>query len=1218
MAGTVPDIRIRIIVDNTGATATVTETKAAFTDLADSVNKTTPALTDSATALTAVSESAAETAVALGTVSDASESAVASTTAVGVAAETSSTRLRDMVKASLQLQEAEKAGALSHEEFNAKQAVGAEASAAADARSQSSLQAVSAALRQSTADGATYEAVLGKRITSLDDVGAAEQSLDRLVAAGTITQTQHVAALEALTIAETKLLGGSKGAAKALGEVASGAEGAAKSSAVAALAVKELGVTGGELAAGNFGRLRGSLISFANRAGLLKAVLSPAGLAITGLVGALGLLATAFIKGAAEDSAFNRALLSTGNYAGLTVQNLHDMAAQLSSTTGTIGQAKAALEALTASGKFTGDELLSATKLAEDFGTITGLSAEKAAAEIIKLKEAPLSAVKALDDQYHFLTLAQYAQIEALDKAGDKDAAAEVVQKALAVAAAGRVAQMKENLGTLQVAWDDVRKNASAAWDAMMHAGAKVTNQSELADVNKQLDTYRSRVESIRKRAGNNAPVTDQQLATAPELALHQDEVQALLAKKSMDAKGALFEQQLAATSGQNEQLQQRQKENHDVIQKGIDEGKKDTEGAVAAMNAELKQLKTTHDQQLKDAPAQSDQLNTDYANAVAGVKSKYAVKPKKGPKGPSDNSKDLAQESIDGKIDALTETGAKLEAQVENVTDPIQNKIDAKQDELNKALAAGQKQITDNLREKKITDAQAATDTDALTAAYTKASAAVTTYGAALRATEADKQAQKQAMDSQKTESFLDQFQRQAQPQNQQTQLADQLKHAEDEFDKLTEKMDKNSEAYKAYLTRFQQYSQELTDNTKKNGDEIGQFAIEAAKNIQDQLGKGLTDTLNGNFKQIPANFAKMLEQMMVQLVSSEIGSYLFGEYDKTGKLGGVGGGLLTSISGFLHGGPAAATGAQAPTALNTGASLLGASPFNNVSTGSPNAQYGTLGAGNDTGQQGAAAPLGGLLKTGASLLGLGNNTPGGATGAPAIGGGTGGDPGAGSALTSAAGLLTTGAKSLGLGSTTLGTNSGTLGTSSGLLSTVSTTFGTETSTTLTSAAAALTTAATSLGTAALALQTAAATSGASSSSSGIASAAGSAAAAFDTGGYTGNGGKYQPAGIVHAGEFVMTAENTARYRPLLDAMHSGSLGKPHKAKSSYATGGLVQSIATTAQPQSGGGKQTIVNAITHDFVHQAMATAQGEKITLNHITNNSRLVSQTVGVPR
>lgn len=49
--------------------------------------------------------------------------------------------------------------------------------------------------------------------------------------------------------------------------------------------------------------------------------------------------------------------------------------------------------------------------------------------------------------------------------------------------------------------------------------------------------------------------------------------------------------------------------------------------------------------------------------------------------------------------------------------------------------------------------------------------------------------------------------------------------------------------------------------------------------------------------------------------------------------------------------------------------------------------------------------------------------------------------------------------------------------------------------------------------------------------------------ASGFAEGGYTGDGGKYEPAGTVHKGEFVMTKENTRKYRPLLEMMHTGAL---------------------------------------------------------------------------
>lgn len=56
---------------------------------------------------------------------------------------------------------------------------------------------------------------------------------------------------------------------------------------------------------------------------------------------------------------------------------------------------------------------------------------------------------------------------------------------------------------------------------------------------------------------------------------------------------------------------------------------------------------------------------------------------------------------------------------------------------------------------------------------------------------------------------------------------------------------------------------------------------------------------------------------------------------------------------------------------------------------------------------------------------------------------------------------------------------------------------------------------------------------------------------ASFATGGYTGPGGKYQPAGVVHAGEYVFSAEATRGRVGMLDALHRQMRG--------YASGGYV-----------------------------------------------------------
>jgi tape measure domain-containing protein len=65
-----------------------------------------------------------------------------------------------------------------------------------------------------------------------------------------------------------------------------------------------------------------------------------------------------------------------------------------------------------------------------------------------------------------------------------------------------------------------------------------------------------------------------------------------------------------------------------------------------------------------------------------------------------------------------------------------------------------------------------------------------------------------------------------------------------------------------------------------------------------------------------------------------------------------------------------------------------------------------------------------------------------------------------------------------------------------------------------------------------------------------------------FAAGGYTGHGGKYEPAGVVHRGEYVLTKEATNRIGvPALDALNYGRLP-------GFAAGGYVAPTPTLSTP--------------------------------------------------
>ena len=51
--------------------------------------------------------------------------------------------------------------------------------------------------------------------------------------------------------------------------------------------------------------------------------------------------------------------------------------------------------------------------------------------------------------------------------------------------------------------------------------------------------------------------------------------------------------------------------------------------------------------------------------------------------------------------------------------------------------------------------------------------------------------------------------------------------------------------------------------------------------------------------------------------------------------------------------------------------------------------------------------------------------------------------------------------------------------------------------------------------------------------------------AGGFAEGGYTGDGDKYEPAGVVHKGEYVITKEKTKEIRSVLDFIHNAPVSK-------------------------------------------------------------------------
>jgi len=118
---------------------------------------------------------------------------------------------------------------------------------------------------------------------------------------------------------------------------------------------------------------------------------------------------------------------------------------------------------------------------------------------------------------------------------------------------------------------------------------------------------------------------------------------------------------------------------------------------------------------------------------------------------------------------------------------------------------------------------------------------------------------------------------------------------------DKFVEQMSMLATALAEGAINAEQYEagiQKLADGLKETTDGMGEFAKEAARNIQDTLGDTLEQVLSGNFKNIGDSFVKMLNRMVSQLASSQLNKLLFGSFDKSGDIGGIIGTLGKAVA--------------------------------------------------------------------------------------------------------------------------------------------------------------------------------------------------------------------------------------------------------------------------------------------------------------------------------
>lgn len=210
---------------------------------------------------------------------------------------------------------------------------------------------------------------------------------------------------------------------------------------------------------------------------------------VTLAAAAVGVLGLAYYKGSQEQDEFYKSLTLSGNLVGKTTGQLAEMAARVSVVANsTTGVTAATLNQIVLSGKVAAESLERVTTAVVEISEATGIATEKLVGDFNDIAADPVAAITKLNDQYHFLTLATYNQIKALQDEGNQQDAARVASDAYANAMQRRANDIHQNLGILERAWDSLAKTAKGAWDAMLDIGREQTGTERISQIRKELD----------------------------------------------------------------------------------------------------------------------------------------------------------------------------------------------------------------------------------------------------------------------------------------------------------------------------------------------------------------------------------------------------------------------------------------------------------------------------------------------------------------------------------------------------------------------------------------------------------------------------------------------------------------------------------------------------------------------------------------------------------
>lgn len=234
---------------------------------------------------------------------------------------------------------------------------------------------------------------------------------------------------------------------------------------------------------------------------------TPFKIALVAVAGTLGTLAYAYYEGAKQSEDFRKALQATGNMAGVTEGQFNALTKSLAASEKVgVGAARDALLALTQSGRFAGVALESTTAAVIAMSEMTGKSSSDVAKHFSTMADGVAKWAAESNKQYHFITAAQYEQIDTLEKQGRAQEAMTLTSKLMDEA----LRKNSDSLGYLGQIIEWAKHKWSDFWDAAYDVGRKAT-------IDQQINAARGRLQVATDAAARTASMRNSTFGGTPD-----------------------------------------------------------------------------------------------------------------------------------------------------------------------------------------------------------------------------------------------------------------------------------------------------------------------------------------------------------------------------------------------------------------------------------------------------------------------------------------------------------------------------------------------------------------------------------------------------------------------------------------------------------------------------------------------------------------------------